>query len=154
MRITIAAVGRMRAGPERDHFQHYTGRIRDWPLEIREIDLRRSGLEASKRRAEEADALLRATPKNAIIVPLDEQGRQIGSAGLAKTLGTWQNEGETDIAFILGGADGLDQSVNKKGRLALSLGSYTWPHMLARIMLAEQIYRAQQILNNHPYHRA
>ncbi len=154
MRITIAAMGRMRAGPERDHFAHYTGRIKDWPLDIREIDLRRPPQDIDRRRAEEADALLRAIPKNALIVALDESGRQLGSVGLANQMGVWRNHGETDIAFILGGADGLDHSVREKARLNLSMGPYTWPHMLARVMLAEQIYRAQQILNNHPYHRA
>ena len=154
MRITIAAVGRMRPGPQRDHFQHYVARVKNWPLEIREVDLRRPSSEPKRRRREEADALLRVTPKGAITVALDEQGRQTGSAALATQIGAWQDDGESDIAFILGGADGLDQRVRKKAQLVLSLGPYTWPHMLARIMLSEQIYRAQQILNNHPYHRA
>ena len=144
----------MRAGPERDHFQTYIGRIKSWPVTVREIDPRRPARSADKRRAWEGKAILDAIAPDAVPIALDQTGRQLGSASLAARLRAWQDEGQGQIAFSIGGADGLDAKVIEQARLTLSLGLYTWPHMLARIMLAEQIYRAQQIIANHPYHRA
>ncbi|MCZ6603899.1 MAG: 23S rRNA (pseudouridine(1915)-N(3))-methyltransferase RlmH [Alphaproteobacteria bacterium] len=145
MRILIAAIGRMRPDPERDHYRHYTSRIRKWTVETREIE---------PRRRTEAELLLDAAPKGSVIVPLDEGGTELGSEKFADQLGRWQDDGEAQLSFLIGGADGLAKQVLDRGRLILSLGRYTWPHMLARIMLAEQIYRAQQILERHPYHRS
>lgn len=105
------------------------------------------------RRAREGEALLAAIPGGARIVALDERGRSESSEALANRLGRWRDDGVRTAGFIIGGADGLDESVRKKADLVLSFGALTWPHMLVRAMLAEQLYRAQSILAGHPYHR-
>jgi 23S rRNA (pseudouridine1915-N3)-methyltransferase len=87
-------------------------------------------------------------------VPLERTGRQSGSQSYSDRLRDWQVEGHDDMSFVIGGADGLDPSILARGSLVVSFGANTWPHMLARVMLVEQIYRAQQIIANHPYHRA
>ena len=89
----------------------------------------------------------------ALVVALDEHGRQLGSRAFAKKMGQWRDDGMRDVAFLIGGADGHDQAVLDRADLKLSLGEMTWPHMLVRGLLAEQIYRANAILTGHPYHR-
>ncbi|MGO4725879.1 MULTISPECIES: 23S rRNA (pseudouridine(1915)-N(3))-methyltransferase RlmH [unclassified Inquilinus] len=152
MRLTIAAVGRAKAGPLRDLFDEYVGRSA-WPISLREVEARK-GLAGPTLRREEAALLLAAVPAGAAAVVLDERGRDLDSAGLARVLGRWRDEGRGDAAFLIGGADGHDDAVRDRADLLLSFGRLTWPHMLARTMLAEQIYRAQTILSGHPYHRA
>jgi 23S rRNA (pseudouridine1915-N3)-methyltransferase len=95
-----------------------------------------------------------AVPKGATIIVLDQRGKTLSSEDFATRLGRWQDEGVGDLAFIIGGADGLDPAWRQRAALVLSLGAMTWPHVLARVMLAEQLYRAQSILAGHPYHRA
>ena len=151
MRITIAAVGRIRAGPERDLQNHYAGRLR-WKLEIREVEERKK-LPTAKLVRREAELLSAACPADAVRIALDGTGRQLASTELARRLGDWQDGGTGNLAFLIGGADGLDGSILKQADLLLSLGAMTWPHFLVRGMLLEQLYRAQQILANHPYHR-
>jgi 23S rRNA (pseudouridine1915-N3)-methyltransferase len=87
------------------------------------------------------------------VVALDGKGRTLTSAQFARHLGGWRDHGVKDLAFAIGGADGLDAAVIDRAQLVLSLGPMTWPHMLARALLVEQIYRAQCILAGHPYHR-
>jgi 23S rRNA (pseudouridine1915-N3)-methyltransferase len=87
------------------------------------------------------------------VVALDERGAALSSAAFAERLGTWRDGGIPDLAFLIGGADGLADTVRQRAGLVLSLGLMTWPHLLARGLLLEQIYRAQQILAGHPYHR-
>jgi 23S rRNA (pseudouridine1915-N3)-methyltransferase len=152
MRLTIAAVGRARPGPLRDLFADYVGRSA-WPITLREVEARK-GLTGATLRREEASLLLGALPAGAATVVLDERGRDMDSAGLARILARWRDEARGDTAFVIGGADGHDDSVRDRADLLLSFGKLTWPHMLARAMLAEQIYRAQTILSGHPYHRA
>ena len=151
MRITIAAVGRIRAGPERDLQNHYAGRLR-WKLEIREVEERKK-LPTAKLVRREAELLGAACPADAVRIALDGTGRQLASTELARRLGDWQDGSTGNLAFLIGGADGLDGSILKRADLVLSLGAMTWPHFLVRGMLLEQLYRAQQILANHPYHR-
>lgn len=105
-------------------------------------------------RGSEADALLAALPAEGRIIALDEHGRDLGSAEMAALLGRWRDQGERLVTFVIGGADGLDQAVLARAELRLAFGRATWPHMLVRAMLAEQIYRAGTILSGHPYHRA
>ena len=97
--------------------------------------------------------LLAAVPADAAVVALDESGQALSSRALAARIGRWRDDGRGCIAFLVGGADGLDDAVCARADLVLSFGKATWPHMLARAMLAEQLYRAQQILAGHPYHR-
>jgi len=151
MRLMIAAVGRAKAGPERALYEHYAGRI-TFPLQLREVEEKRP-LSGSKLAGSEAALLLTAVPDGARLVALDESGRDLASADLARRLRDWRDEGVRDIAFVIGGANGLDPSVRDKADLVLALGRATWPHMLVRGMLAEQIYRAQCIMTGHPYHR-
>jgi 23S rRNA (pseudouridine1915-N3)-methyltransferase len=150
MRFVILAVGRQKAGPLKDLEQHYASRI-TLPISIREVEERRK-LSAAEMKAREAELLLDAVPKGATIVALDGRGEALSSAGFAKRISQWREAG-CDLAFIIGGAEGLADTVLKKARFTLALGDMTWPHLLARLMLLEQIYRAQQILAGHPYHR-
>lgn len=151
MQIEILAIGRARAGPERALFQTYADRIR-WPLALRELEEKRR-LSAPELKAREGALLLEALPRDAAVVALDEKGRDLSSEAIAAQLGLWRDEGRA-VAFVIGGADGLADEVRNRADLVLSFGRQTWPHLLVRAMLAEQIYRAQQILAGHPYHRA
>lgn len=152
MRLWLVAVGRLRAGPMRHVFDDYVGRSA-WPLMVREIEARKR-LSGPALRDHEAELLLAAVPAQAIVVALDERGRDLSSTELAKRLGRWRDDGVQDLAFVIGGAGGLADSVRARAALVLAFGRATWPHMLVRTMLAEQIYRAQSILSGHPYHRA
>ncbi len=151
MRIEIIAVGHARAGPERDLYNVWLRRIR-WPVNLREVEEKRP-LPADRLKAREAELLLAALPGDAPLVALDETGRDLSSQAFAERLGDWRDGGRPAIAFVIGGAGGLDPVVTGRADLVLSFGRLTWPHMLVRAMLAEQIYRAQQILAGHPYHR-
>lgn len=152
MRLLIAAIGRAGRGPERDLYEHYAGRIR-WPIGLRELEDKRK-LPTAQMIAREGELLLRAVPAGAVTVALDRRGTVLDSEAFANRLGRWRDGAVADIAFLIGGADGHGESLLKQASLVLSFGAMTWPHLLARAMLAEQIYRAQQLLAGHPYHRA
>ncbi|WP_422010593.1 23S rRNA (pseudouridine(1915)-N(3))-methyltransferase RlmH [Reyranella sp.] len=152
MKITIAAIGRASRGPERDLYDHYAGRIR-WPLVLRELEEKRK-LPAPQLMQREGELLLDAAPAGATLVMLDRRGKTLDSEAFAARLGGWRDTSVSDVAFLIGGADGHTEAMLKKATLILSFGAMTWPHLLARGMLAEQIYRAQQLLAGHPYHRA
>ena len=151
MRILIAAVGRLRRGPERDLLETYRRRIH-WAVSVREVEEHRP-LPPGERRRREAELLRAAVPEGAILAALDERGTQMDSRQFADRIAAWQAAGRRDLAFVIGGADGLDATLLAGADVKLSLGSMTWPHMLARAMLMEQLYRAQQILAGHPYHK-
>ncbi len=154
MRILIAAVGRFggrRGGPECALFEHYAERITPPPA-LREVEEKRP-LPAPRRRRREGELLLTQVPKGAVTVALDERGRSLSSADFARRLAAWRDEGVRDVAFLIGGADGHDKAVTDGAHLVLSLGVMTWPHLMVRGLLAEQIYRAQCINSGHPYHR-
>lgn len=151
MKVTVAAVGRDRGGVHRDLFDHYVGRMR-WPVTLREVEAR-GKLSGAKLKREEAKLLLAAVPDGAAIIALDETGKTLSSREFAGWISRNMDEGAAEIALIIGGADGLDPSIRERASLTLSLGRVTWPHMLVRGMLAEQLYRAQQIIAGHPYHR-
>jgi 23S rRNA (pseudouridine1915-N3)-methyltransferase len=104
-------------------------------------------------KAREAELILAAVPPGARLIALDERGQSWSSRELAERLGRWRDQGTTTLAFATGGADGLGQAVLDRADTILSLGAMTWPHLLARSLLLEQLYRAQQILAGHPYHR-
>ena len=151
MRITIAAVGRRRKGPEQALFDHFARRI-SWPLEIREVEEKKK-LPPDQLKRREGELLAKACPVGATRVALDETGRALTSSEFATRMGAWRDQAIGDVAFLIGGAAGLDRDLTERAELVLSLGALTWPNMLVRGMLAEQIYRAQQILAGHPYHR-
>jgi 23S rRNA (pseudouridine1915-N3)-methyltransferase len=144
-------VGRIKPGPARDLFEEYSGRLA-WPLTLREVEVKRR-VEGAELRRLEGELLLAAMPPGAVMVALDERGRTLDSPGFARQIGQWRDSGRAELAFLIGGADGHCDSVRQRADLLLSLGTMTWPHMLVRGLLAEQLYRAAQILAGHPYHR-
>jgi 23S rRNA (pseudouridine1915-N3)-methyltransferase len=150
--ITIAAVGKSKPGAERDLFTSYIARL-PWRVDVKEIEIKKE-MAVDVRRAREGEALLAAVPDGARIVALDERGKAQDSEAFAKRLGLWRDDGVRAAAFLIGGADGLDESLRKRADMVLSFGALTWPHMLVRALLAEQLYRAHTILTGHPYHRA
>lgn len=152
MRISIIAVGRARRGPERELFESFKARI-SWPITLHEVDDSRP-LPAPGKVRREGELLLSRVPKGAVTIALDGRGKPLTSEEFAAQLGRWRDDGVAEIAFLVGGADGLHGAVIESAGLTLSLGPMTWPHLLVRGMFAEQIYRAEQILRGHPYHRA
>lgn len=152
MKLTIAAIGRTGRGPERDLYEHYAGRIR-WPLTLKELDEKRK-LPPAQLVEREGELLLAAIPPKSVRVALDRRGKPLDSEAFAGRLQQWRDDAVADLAFLIGGADGHGETILKSADLVLSFGAMTWPHLLARAMLAEQIYRAQQLLAGHPYHRA
>jgi 23S rRNA (pseudouridine1915-N3)-methyltransferase len=159
MRLVIAAVGRLKQGPERELAAHYAKRVADAgrgiglrEIEIVEIKESRTR-ELDKRVMEESIALNSLIPERAASVILDERGENLPSPALASQLQGWRDSARGDVVFVIGGADGLAPSLHERADLRLSFGAATWPHQLIRIMLLEQIYRAVTILSGHPYHR-
>ncbi|HKW55370.1 MAG TPA: 23S rRNA (pseudouridine(1915)-N(3))-methyltransferase RlmH [Stellaceae bacterium] len=151
MRLHIVAVGKLKAGAHAALARHYAERLA-WPLALREVEEKRP-LPAAELREREGALLLAAAPPGAVLVALDERGKIFTSSAFAQKLAQWRDSGTADLAFLIGGADGLSEGVRQKAQLVLSLGAMTWPHLLVRGMLLEQLYRAQQILAGHPYHR-
>ena len=151
MRITLAAVGRDKSGPTRDLYQHYVKRL-NWPLTLREVEERKPLPSASLKRRE-AELLRDALPKGATLIALDERGKSLSSPEFARMIGQWRDNGVQDIAFVIGGADGLHEDLRNDAARSICFGRMTWPHMMVRALLAEQLYRAQSILAGHPYHR-
>jgi 23S rRNA (pseudouridine1915-N3)-methyltransferase len=150
LRLLIVAVGRLKSGPHLDLQRFYAERLTA-ALDIREVEERRK-LPGSARQASEGELLLAALPERAFAVALDERGKSLPSADFAKQIAQWQQAAPT-IAFLIGGADGHSAAVRARADYLLALGPMTWPHLMVRAMLCEQLYRAQQILAGHPYHR-
>lgn len=151
MRITLVAVGRAKSEPARALYDDYAARLR-WPLVLREVEERRT-LPPAELKKREGELILAALPRAARLVALDEHGRTMDSRAFAALLGRWQDQGLRDLAFAIGGAEGLSEAVLDRAQLRLSLGPMTWPHLLVRALLSEQLFRAQAILDGHPYHR-
>ena len=159
MRVTVAAVGRMKSGPERELLDRYLDRAAKQGralgvsrVEVREITESR-GARADDRKAEEAAELLAGLADGAFVVALDERGGQMTSDAFAEMLRARLADGR-DLAVLIGGADGHGPAVAARADLRLAFGAMTWPHQIVRILAAEQIYRATTILAGHPYHRA
>lgn len=150
LKIDIIAVGRLRKGPFFDLSQYYTNRIK-WSLSVYEIESKQT--DPTRAQQEETTKILKQLNESAFIIALDERGDGLRSLDFAGTVENLQNSGERHIQFVIGGADGLEDEVKDNANLLLSFGQQTWPHLLVRVMLLEQIYRVQQILINHPYHR-
>lgn len=160
MKIGICAVGRMKAGPEKDLADRYLDRFAkvgpSLGLEctgVHEIvESRAQGLD--ERRRDEAERLRAACPAGSALVLLDERGKSISSEEFSSRLAAFRDNGRKSAILLIGGPDGHDASLRSEADLVLSFGALTWPHQLVRIMLAEQLYRAATILSGHPYHRA
>lgn len=147
--MRLIAIGRLRAGPEAELCARYITRIRPTLTVIELADGHGAPAEIKRR---EGEALLAAVSPANIVVALDMGGDTPGSEALAARLDAWLASGRPPV-FLIGGAEGLDRRVIARADHVLSLGSFTWPHMLARIMLLEQLYRARTISAGHPYHR-
>jgi len=160
MRLLIAAVGRLKAGPERELLERYLDRanaagraVSLAPLEIAEVPESQARRPAD-RMAEEAEKLDASIPDGARRILLDARGRNLTSEEFAAKLAALRDQGVPGAAFVIGGADGLGIKSKSGAELTISLGAATFPHQIVRILLAEQIYRAITILSGHPYHRA
>ena len=151
MQNLILAVGRWKMSPEKALYELYEKRIQP-TLQLKEVEEKKR-LRVAERKRREGQLLLNAVPDGARIVVLDGIGKGLSSRALAETLGRWQDDGARSTAFLIGGSNGHDQAVLQRANLKLSLGPQTWPHMMVRAMLAEQLYRVQAILSGHPYHR-
>lgn len=155
MRVHVLAVGRLRNGPERALVEDYLSRFektgRNLGLTLGgviEVEDRKSSGPAS-----EAQLIRKALPDSAELWVLDERGRQVTSPEFAAALATVRDAGRRDLAVAIGGADGLEPTLRSEASRVLSFGTMVWPHMLARVMLSEQLYRAATILSGGPYHR-
>lgn len=156
MRVHVCAVGRLRNGPELTLVDDYLDRFTKigralglGPAGVIEVEDKKGGGMLA-----EAALLTRAVPKRAVLCVLDERGQRLTSPKFARKLADWRDQGQGDLAFVVGGADGIDAEFCARADLSLSFGAMVWPHMLVRVMLAEQLYRAATILAGQPYHRA
>jgi len=155
MRVHLCVVGRLRAGPEKTLIDDYLTRFDRsgralglGPARVVEVeDKKNAGMAA------EAALLRKALPKGAVICTLDERGKVLSSPDFSQKIAGWRDTGRQDLALIIGGADGIDPSLRAEADFSISFGKMVWPHMLVRVMLAEQIYRAVTILGSSPYHR-
>jgi len=160
VRITIIAVGRMKSGPERELVTRYLERARNsgkllglTGFDVTELTESRAS-SAPARKAEEAKIIRAAVPEGARLITLDENGKAFSSEKFAAEIALWRDNGAPAIAFVIGGPDGLDPSLVDEAATCLTLSKMTWPHQLARMLLAEQLYRTNTILSGHPYHRS
>ena len=155
MRLSLCVVGRLRAGPEKDLIDDYltrfdrTGRAMGLgPVRVVEVEDRKGGGMTA-----EGALLRKAIPSGSALVVMDERGRVMSSPDFAKKIAGFRDAGRSELAFVIGGADGIDPALRTEADLAISFGQMVWPHMLARVMLSEQLYRAASILAGNPYHR-
>jgi 23S rRNA (pseudouridine1915-N3)-methyltransferase len=138
MLLHIVARGKIGRGPEAELVERYLKRLA-WPVRVTELP--------------ESGGRLTAPADNAVTILLDEKGEQLASLDLARRLERWRDSGKREARFLIGGADGFGEAERASADLLLAFGRATWPHLLARAMLAEQLWRATSILANHPYHR-
>lgn len=150
MKIKIVCVGTLKKSPELDLIQEYLRRSK-WKINFKELPSR-SDLTGDSLKEAEAKLILEQA-QNLPLIALDERGDIPTSRQFAQIFQDFQNKGLSQVALCIGGADGLHQSVRDQASAVISFGRLTWPHMLVRVLLAEQLYRAQQILSGHPYHR-
>lgn len=155
MKVHICAVGRLRTGPEKALIDDYTQRFDRTgralglgPLSVSEVEDKKGGGMAG-----EAPLLRKAVPDGAVRVMLDERGKVMSSPGFATLMARFRDDGRSDMAFVIGGADGIARGLRAEADMSLSFGKMVWPHMLVRVMLTEQLYRAAAILAGTPYHR-
>ena len=160
MKLFIGAVGRMKNGPEKALFNTYFERCNNsgpkiglGPLQLGEIPEAKNPRKSERQRLE-AQGLGKMPLQNSVTIVLDEHGQNLTSVAVSSRLEAWRDEGVRQASFLIGGPDGLDRSLIKNADLTLSFGAMTWPHMIVRILLAEQLYRSISLLSGHPYHRA
>src|SRR5260370_34701557 len=158
MRIVVAAVGRLKQGPERELAERYRKRAADAgrsaglsAVDIIEIKQSRAG-DAARRMLEESIAIANILPDHGVIVIIDERGESMSSSAFAGRLQGWRSQDRPAVAFIIGGHDGLAPSLREKSNMAIAFGAAPLPHQLVRIMLLEQLYPRATLLAGHPYH--
>ena len=155
MKLFVVAVGHKMPDWITTGFKEYAKRMpREARIELIEIkpESRTTGKNVAQIMAAEAQRILAALPQDALHIALDEQGAPLSTKQMAQQMQAWMGSGN-DVAFIIGGADGLHESVKNSAQQLLALSAMTLPHGLVRVLLAEQLYRAHSLLHNHPYHR-
>ncbi|WP_417688285.1 23S rRNA (pseudouridine(1915)-N(3))-methyltransferase RlmH [Roseibium sp.] len=159
MRLTLACIGRMKPGADKELFDRYIDRARKAGKslgigDVKIVELGESRAQrTADRKSEEADALIGHLPAGARLVVLDEHGKSMTSVAFSSRIEAWKDEGVQDVVFAIGGADGHGDALLARADLKIAFGAMTWPHQIVRILLSEQIYRAITIQSGHPYHR-
>lgn len=148
MRLQIIAIGKMKSGALKELFDDYSRRL-TCSFFLRELESKTKG-SAEEIKLDEQNLILDALPRDACVVLLDERGEDLSSDALAFVIKHAPHE---NVVFVVGGAYGVTSLIRSKAHKIISFGRVTWPHMLVRVMLMEQLYRSQQILKNHPYHK-
>ncbi|MEM9668117.1 MAG: 23S rRNA (pseudouridine(1915)-N(3))-methyltransferase RlmH [Pseudomonadota bacterium] len=154
MKVSILAIGEQKSGPEQVLIDDYCRRFGRIAKNLGMSGIDQMILKSGGGRDREGDALLGKAPKDGVLVRLDEHGKQVSSIEFANQLSTWRDDGQSSLTFMIGGAEGYSSAVASAHPRSLALGLQTWPHMLVRVMISEQIYRAATILAGTPYHKA
>lgn len=149
-KIDVIAVGKVKKGPWRDLIENYESRMK-WPVTITEVESKYT--DSKTQQAHEQRLILDRLDPDSFVIVLDERGDGLRSLDFAKTLEKIRGTGSDKLTFLIGGAEGFTDDIRHKANIMISFGQQTWPHMMVRVMLMEQVYRAQQILAGHPYHR-
>ncbi|MBU6339840.1 MAG: 23S rRNA (pseudouridine(1915)-N(3))-methyltransferase RlmH [Rickettsiales bacterium] len=153
MKISIISIGKFENSPHKQVFETYLKRSK-WKIELKELELKNAhNLSVEKIKEGEGTLILKALKSGSKLIALDEEGKQFDSISFSKMLADFALRGESDLSFVIGGSDGLSSEVLQKAALKISLGKMTFPHLMVRAILAEQLYRAQTIIAGHPYHR-
>lgn len=153
MHISIVSIGKFENNPQKAVYENYLKRLK-WKINLREFDLKNStNLDVDKIKEKEGELILKAIKPSTKIIALDEKGKVFSSLAFAKFISDSAVQGNSDLSFIIGGANGLSEAVLKKAHLKLSLSNMTFPHLMVRSILLEQLYRAQSIISGHPYHK-
>ena len=153
MKISIISIGKFENSPHKQVFETYIKRLK-WKVELKELDLKNSqNFSVPKIKEGERALILKALKPSSKLIVLDEDGKQFSSVAFAKMISDFAVAGDSDLSFVIGGSDGLSEEVLQKSNLKISFGKMTFPHLMVRAILAEQLYRAQSIISGHPYHR-
>ena len=144
MKFHILAIGQLKQGPEKDLLEQYSKRI-TWSLAIKELNPRKP--------SDTSSLILENIPDSSAVIALDERGKNLNSLEFSGLIQNYLDSGVKNLSFLIGGADGFEEAVRSKADHLISFGRLTWPHMVVRALLVEQLYRSQQIINRHPYHR-
>jgi 23S rRNA (pseudouridine1915-N3)-methyltransferase len=153
MKLTIISIGKFENSPHRTVFETYLKRLK-WKIELKEFELKNSqNFSVEKIKKCEGELILKALHPSSKLIVLDENGKQFKSRDFAKLISDFAVRGDSDLTFVIGGANGLSDEVLKKSSLKVSLGLMTFPHLMVRSILVEQLYRASTIIDGHPYHR-
>jgi 23S rRNA (pseudouridine1915-N3)-methyltransferase len=153
MRIRILSIGKFENSPHKTVFDHYLKRLK-WKVELKELELRNSDkLSSPERKKGEGELILKTLKPSSKLIICDENGEQFTSQNFAKLISNFALHGSSDLTFVIGGSDGLGEEILQKSKSKIAFGKMTLPHLMVRVILIEQLYRAQTIIEGHPYHR-